>query len=200
MPKAEKERVAEPAAPKPARRDPRVAGTRLALSAALTELLNEGPIERITILALTSRANIGYATFFRHYPDIDALLVDVSHALIDELSTLLRSAAAEASFATIAAAIIRFVDERRLVLRPLFVSASAAVQREIMSRAMATARLSHHQNNFTLPPALATAHGVSATIGVLTWWLREGENYSSDQVAVFLQKLALAPLMVADSA
>jgi AcrR family transcriptional regulator len=194
MPKAEKERVAKAAAPKPARRDPRVAGTRLALSAALTELLNEGPIERITILALTSRANIGYATFFRHYPDIDALLVDVSHALIDELSTLLRSAAAEASFATIAAAIIRFVDERRLVLRPLFVSASAAVQREIMSRAMATARLSRHLDGSTLPQALAMAHAVSATIDVLTWWLREGENYSPEQVAAFLYRLALAPL------
>jgi AcrR family transcriptional regulator len=208
MPKAEKtraektraqKRAAERPGPKQARRDPRVAGTRLALSAALMELLNEGPIERITILALTSRAGIGYATFFRHYPDIDALLVDLSHALIDDLSALLPASLAEASPAAIAATIVRFVDERRLILRPLFVGASTAVQREIMSRAMATARLSHHRDDLSVPQALAITHSVSATLDVLTWWLREGESYSSEQVAVFLYRLALAPLAVVDS-
>lgn len=198
MTKAEKPTTERPR-PKQKRRDPRVAGTRAALSAALMDLLNEGPIERITILALTRRAGIGYATFFRHYPDIDALLVELSHALIDELRALLPSTAAEASMAANAATIVGFVDERRRILRPLFVGASTAVRREIVARAMAVARLTQHPENAALPPVLAITHTVSATLEVLTWWLREGENYSSDQVAAFLYRLALAPLAVVDS-
>ena len=193
MPEAEK-RPAKRPGPKPPRCDPRVTGTRLALSNALMELLNEGPIERITILALTCRAGIGYATFFRHYPDIDALLVELSHALIDELRALLPVSVAEKSMQANAATIVRFVDERRLLLRPLLAGASTAVQREIVSRAMAAARLFERPDHATLPQTLAITHAVSATIGVLTWWLREGDPYSPDQVAVFLYRLALAPL------
>ena len=64
--------------------------TREALRQAMTELAAESPLEAITVRAIAARAGVGYATFFRHYADKDALLAEVSEILIREFLTQVR--------------------------------------------------------------------------------------------------------------
>src|SRR5213078_1050830 len=64
--------------------DARVVRTREALREAMTALAAESPLEAITVRAIAARAGVGYATFFRHYTDKDALLAEVSELLISE--------------------------------------------------------------------------------------------------------------------
>jgi len=68
--------------------DARVVRTRDALRVAMTELASELPLDSITVRAIAARADVGYATFFRHYPDKEALLADVADKLIREFQAL----------------------------------------------------------------------------------------------------------------
>ncbi|MEY9965162.1 AcrR family transcriptional regulator [Streptacidiphilus sp. MAP12-16] len=56
--------------------DPRTARTRAALRRALLEECAERPLEDLTVAALVRRAGLGRATFYLHYPDLQALAVD----------------------------------------------------------------------------------------------------------------------------
>ncbi|QXE38558.1 TetR/AcrR family transcriptional regulator [Streptomyces sp. GMY02] len=56
--------------------DPRTARTRARLRQALLDECAERPFEEVGVAALVRRAGTGRATFYLHYPDLQALAVD----------------------------------------------------------------------------------------------------------------------------
>ncbi|MER5866550.1 TetR/AcrR family transcriptional regulator [Kitasatospora sp. NPDC002040] len=56
--------------------DPRTERTRSRLRAALLAECAERPLAELGVAALTRRAGVGRATFYLHYPDLQALAVD----------------------------------------------------------------------------------------------------------------------------
>ena len=60
-------------APRPDRRPER---TRRSLRNALIALMTEKPYESITVEDIINRADVGRSTFYTHYRDKDALLMD----------------------------------------------------------------------------------------------------------------------------
>ncbi|MFJ8781895.1 MULTISPECIES: TetR/AcrR family transcriptional regulator C-terminal ligand-binding domain-containing protein [unclassified Streptomyces] len=56
--------------------DPRARRSRASALAAATELLAEGGPGHITYAAVAERAKVGRATVYRHWPDLQALLLD----------------------------------------------------------------------------------------------------------------------------
>ena len=69
--------------------DRRVKRTQKLLQDALVALTLEKGYDEVTIRDITVRADVGYATFFRHYPDKEGLLADVLQAMKDEFIGLL---------------------------------------------------------------------------------------------------------------
>src|SRR5258707_13545966 len=69
--------------------DRRVRRTQRLLARALIALTLEKGYEAVTIRDITERADIGYATFFRHYHDKDELLQDVLDVVLPESIELL---------------------------------------------------------------------------------------------------------------
>jgi AcrR family transcriptional regulator len=65
------------ARPREPETDRRVRRTRRALIAALLDLVNEKRYEQITVQDILERADVGRSTFYAHYVDKDALLLDV---------------------------------------------------------------------------------------------------------------------------
>ena len=74
--------------------DARIVRTREALRQAMVDLEAESSLDTITVRAIAARAGIGYATFFRHYADKEALLADVADVLtrsfLEQVRPLLR--------------------------------------------------------------------------------------------------------------
>jgi AcrR family transcriptional regulator len=64
--------------------DRRVLRTRAALRKSLMELIREKGYESLTIEDITSRANLGRATFYLHYHDKDDLLLEEFSLLAQE--------------------------------------------------------------------------------------------------------------------
>ncbi|MBV8561796.1 MAG: TetR/AcrR family transcriptional regulator [Actinobacteria bacterium] len=65
--------------------DRRVRRTRAALQQALLQLIREKPYASITIEAIADAAGVARPTVYAHYKDKEALLLDVSGTLLDEL-------------------------------------------------------------------------------------------------------------------
>jgi len=89
--------------------DRRIRRTQQLLAQALIALTLEKGYEAVTIREITERADVGYATFFRHYHDKDALLQEVLDALVEEITGVLAPALPGGDPAVVGALMRRFV-------------------------------------------------------------------------------------------
>ncbi|MCZ7457706.1 TetR/AcrR family transcriptional regulator [Streptomyces sp. WMMC940] len=62
--------------------DPRADRTRARLRAALLDECRERPLAEVSVAGLVRRAGLGRATFYLHYPDLDALAVDACAEIV----------------------------------------------------------------------------------------------------------------------
>ena len=176
------------------RADARITKSRQALHAALLALVSEIPFEEVTAAAITTRAGLGYATFFRHYPSREALLAEIAEGLINELLVLIAPLILTNASAAAALTLAKFVADHRPVCRALLVGAGDAMRRDITERAAAAADKLKHVDPPWLPRDLAIVHGIGATLTILQWWLEYGVQVGPDAIATMIDKLVFSPL------
>src|SRR5690242_17538395 len=93
--------------------DARMARSRAALGEALLTLLEAKAFDQLTVREIAQTATVGYATFFRHYPDKEALLNDVAAQQVRDLLALALPVLYAADSRAACLALCRFVDEHR---------------------------------------------------------------------------------------
>jgi AcrR family transcriptional regulator len=175
--------------------DARVVRTREALRQAMAELAAELPLDAITIRAIAARAGVGYATFFRHYTDKEALLADVADVLtrdfLQQVAPLLRQKDRRAAARSLCA----YVEDRLPIHRALIAGgAGDTVRAEMLRQAMDTvARARPHAPQGPLDD-LVLFHVVSATLNLLAWWLRNLETVDADTMAEIIERTVLTPI------
>ena len=170
--------------------------TRAALDAAMLALLEEKPLDQITVREIARTADVGYATFFRHYPDKEALLNGLAAKQIRDLLDLaLPLMFAKDSRAT-CLALCAFVEEHRKLWTTLLTGgAAAAMRQELLLQAKQVA-LDRHPATDWLPTDLVIAWAVGGVIEILTWWLHQEEGYPSEAIASTLDHLVVSPILV----
>ena len=156
------------------REDARVARSRAAMRQALLALLERMPLEDITGAMIAKQAKVGYATFFRHYVDMPALL------------------AADSGGA--ASVLIHAVQARRTVFRALLSGAGATLRAELARQVIERVAILPDFSQSWLPRRLALRIAVTGTIELLDWWLREEPDRDPPDVAVLLDRLVISPL------
>ncbi len=175
--------------------DPRVAKTRRALREALLALVAEKAFDDLSISEIVARAGLGYATFFRHYHDKDALLADVADALIDELLVQMMPALRLEETLAASVALCRFVDGRRTICRALLTGgAQANVRRQLLARARARAEAVALTPVEGLPTDLAIDHAVGAILGLLEWWLDHEGSFGAEGMGAIIDRLVMGPI------
>ncbi len=176
------------------RQDARIAKSRAALRTALLDLAAETPFEEISVAAITTRAGIGYATFFRHYPGRDALLAEIADALIAELASTIAPLVGKRDTGAAALALAQFVDQNRALCRALLVGAGNAMRDDITVRARAAADGIDIAMLPWLPRTLGIDHAVAATLTILRWGLTENPAPGTVQLARLIDRLVFVPL------
>lgn len=179
-----------------ARLDLRRARSRAALTDGLLSLLEEAAFDQITIQDIVQRAGIGYATFFRHFADKQALLgslaADEIRGLIDLTVPVLASVDARAS----ALALCAYVQARRALWSALLTGGAAAILREEFIR-QANLVAGGAEGEGAWPPRdLVVPFAIGGVLDILTWWLRQDVPVSQERVAGLLADLVIAPLVV----
>jgi len=175
--------------------DARIVRTREALREAMTELAAESPLEAITVRAIAARAAIGYATFFRHYPDKDALLADVADKLIREFLQRVAPLLQERDRAAAARSMCDFVLEHLSIYKALIAGGSGeTVRAEMLRQTMATMSATRKRKADGPLDDLMLFHLVSATLNLLAWWLRNLESVEVATMAEVIERAVLSPV------
>ncbi len=179
--------------------DRRVKRTQKALARALISLTLEKGYEAITIRDITDQAEVGYATFFRHYHDKDALLKDVLDVVLDELINLLSAPMNEANHEAIGTLIFRYVQAHNEVIHVLLSSrgSSALVRRITESGTQSVFSQNEPLAESHIPPEIAAHHLVTSTISLIQWWLEHTMPYPPEQMGIIYQDLIARPTFAA---
>jgi AcrR family transcriptional regulator len=175
--------------------DARQLRSRKALTGAMLALLEEMPFDQVTIREITARAGTGYATFFRHYPDKEALLGDVASQEIASLLAMTLPVLAATSSAESTRALCAHVNEHRKLWSALLTGGAAGILREEFIRQARDVVGKVEDGASWLPADLGVIYGTGATVDLLAWWLAQDGEYSSDEIAAILNRLVIAPLV-----
>jgi AcrR family transcriptional regulator len=179
--------------------DKRVRRTRRALADALITLTIEKGFEAVTIQEITQRAGVGYRTYFRHYPDKDALLQDVLHTTAAELHQLIGTPDAGdwQGFQPLPAENGRIIFEQVAANSDLYrvlLNSGSLVLDPVKEYAYREAINSLEQvPDLPIPPPILAQHLVGTIFSLVQWWLENEMPYSPQEMAVYLAQLVAVP-------
>jgi AcrR family transcriptional regulator len=173
--------------------DARMVRTRTALRAALLALIGRKPYDQITIRDIVAEAGVGYATFFRHHPTKGALLEDIVADEIGQLIGMSLPALREEGSRASSLSLCRHVNEHRALWSALLTGGAAGIVREEFVRVAMDVSPKLRWDGSWLPTDLGAVFGVSGTVEILAWWLRQPADFPVERVAEFLDRLVLIP-------
>ena len=160
----------------------------------MTELVGERAFDDVTVRELCARAEVGYATFFRHYADKEALLFDVAELLMRELLQLLAPSLGRGDTLGSALALCGFTREHEALNRAILAGgAEDTVRAELVRRAVAQVDALQPHGEDDPIRELAVFHSVSATLNLLAWWLRTHAEIDVRTMAEHIDQLVLRP-------
>lgn len=184
---ADQQKIANPAATA----DRRIRRTRNAIRNALQELLHGSPLEQITIREIADKADVSYTTFFRHYPDKEAVLADLADEQTVRLLDLclpLVNVPNEESFAACLAT-CRYVDKDRILWTALLTGGAAGAIRSSFIRRTLEKAVRMPRAHDWLPLDIGTTLAVGITLDLLGWWLSRASQKPPEEIAEMLDSL-----------
>lgn len=173
--------------------DRRITRTRRLLGEALLELVQEQSFDSITIRDITERADIGYATFFRHYDSKEELLAEQLEAIIRQIEAL----AGEQTggyFQREGALLYEHARENELLYRGLLGGqVNARVIRRLRD-ALIKVIQPHVEGHIEgekllIPLDIAVNHVAASALEMMAWWLENEMPYSPDQMGQYYERL-----------
>jgi AcrR family transcriptional regulator len=175
--------------------DPRALRTREALRRAMTELVEEAPLDSITVRAICAKAGVGYSTFFRHYPDKDTLLADIIDSLIREFLAQAAPLMRRRDRSGSAKLLCAFVQSHLAIYKALLAGGSGeTVRAEMLRQTMATFSQARSRPSEGPLDDLLLFQFVSGVLNLLAWWLRNLDSVDADTMAEVLERMVLTPV------
>jgi AcrR family transcriptional regulator len=173
--------------------DARMVRTRAALRRALLRLLERKHFDQITVRDIAAEAKIGYATFFRHHESKAELLEEVAEEQIRNLVALALPLLVADDTRGSCLALCKYVDEHRAIWSALLTGGAAGAMREEFIRQAMRVGSGQVQKSSWLPVELGAIFGVSATVEILAWWLRQPHDFSVERIADIIDRLVVTP-------
>jgi AcrR family transcriptional regulator len=169
--------------------------TRTALLDGLLSLLEERPFEQILVKEITARAGVGYATFFRRYPDKEALLHDLAANEIRKLLAMTLPVFYTVDSLASTRALCAYVWEHRKLWKALLTGGAAAtLKEEYLHQALKVVEETPIPKPW-VPEDLAVTFSVTAIVEILAWWLKQADPPSVKEVAEVINSLTVVPVL-----
>ena len=175
--------------------DARVVRTRNALRQAMIDLAAECALDAITVRAIAARAGVGYATFFRHYVDKEALLADVADVLTGDFLAQVRPLLHQKDRRGAARSLCAFVEGQLPIHQALIAGGAGETVRAGMLR-QTLETLGRARGPTPRGPLddLLLFHLTSSILNLLAWWLRNLDAVNADAMAEIIERTVLTPV------
>ena len=172
--------------------DRRIRRTHKLLVDALVTLALRDGYDAVTIRDITDFADISYSTFFRHYPDKDALFMSIIAEIIEELRALLDTRESPSVSGTI---IFQHVADNQALYRVLLGGLSSNVMVQGVHQMIMDSIL---KNQFVQPAALipleiAANHVAASALALVKWWLDHDMPYPPERMGAIYAALIIQP-------
>jgi len=183
------------------RRDRRVLRSRRLLQEALVALILERGYEAVTVQDVLDRADVGRATFYAHFANREALLLSVFADLRDALrAEIIAMSPAKAARIGEGLGLVQplfaHAERHRRLYRVLLRSSAGAILLRYLQSALALPLREHleaacAERGLTATDSIAPAVAgfVSATLGVLVWWIEEDAPHSPAEMDLLVERL-----------
>jgi AcrR family transcriptional regulator len=180
--------------------DRRVRRTQQLLQAALVDEVLEKGYEHVSIQDVTTRADVGYRTFFRHYDSLDDLLLRTVESKVEELNQMVGFPPASFSDLTDVSrraehgeVIFQFIQDNQKIFRVVLLERGTRFCLEPIFK-----QAQHNADSVMalipeppIPPEIAANHLVASAISLLTWWLTHDMPYNPSIMGEIFRKLIL---------
>jgi AcrR family transcriptional regulator len=175
--------------------DRRIKRTQQLLAEALIALTLAKDYDAVTIRDITQYADVGYATFFRHYRDKDALLESVLDVVLAELMLLFSTPASDSDEQQDGLLLFQYVQQHSEMIRVLLRSGAAPslVKRVIEMRKQSSRDVHEAPVDSIVPRDIALYHLIAASISLVQWWLEQGMPYPPEQMGAIYYELVMRP-------
>lgn len=164
------------------RDDPRALRSRQKLVDSLLTLTLEKGYGRFTVRALTRHANVGYATFFRHFKTIDDLLTDI---LLSAYKELTGAIVEQDTLFNEALVMYRFVSQRPRIYRVFYSLPPEHPIRAYIREASVKLILQLWQERAvpSVPLALSIDFLLQCADLLIHWYLDHLDDYTPEDIA-----------------
>ncbi|UQN08974.1 TetR/AcrR family transcriptional regulator [Deinococcus sp. QL22] len=174
--------------------DLRIRRTRRLLTQALIDLSHEQPLESITVRDLTGRAEVGYATFFRHYTSIEELLRGAVDDLRSDLFTLLPPLAGQVPEQAGALVFQHVRDHPGLYRLLLSADRSLGLLDQIVEIGVQGLLQTYEARPAAqVPVDIVAYHFIRSFLSLIEWWLGHGMPYGPERMGEIYRDLILRP-------
>jgi AcrR family transcriptional regulator len=179
--------------------DARALRSAAALRAAMLALLEQMPLDQITVRDICAESGVHYATFFRHFPSKEALLEAVAADQIAELVALSMGIRGTGDYVAGTTAMCRYVDEHRELWATLLNGGAGAAMRAEWVRQSQLVAAAETPVNSWMPPDLGTICAATLIAETLAWWVAQPPGARSvDYISALLLRLLTGSVMAPD--
>lgn len=164
-----------------------------ALRAAILALVEEKPLEQISIREITDTAGLSYPTFFRRFASKEELIEDIATREIGSLLALGRAAFTRRHAGASADDMIRYVHVRRTLWKTLLNGGASMAMRKEFMRLAREISAEGPQVNAWMPVDLGVSFVTSGIFELFAWWLRQPEDYPLGNIQKLFAALIIEP-------
>ncbi len=179
--------------------DRRIKRTQKLLQEALVSLTLEKGYDEVTIREITDRADVGYTTFFRHYPDKETLLADVLNLMKEEFQLALTPDLIVSEPEKMGTLLFEYVRENRDLCRVLLDSTNTiALLRPLQEMGLQEAeRMFGPTKDRQVMVDLGVNHLMTSIVMMIRWWLDHDMPYTPGKMGDIMAELIIRPLIKA---
>ncbi len=168
--------------------DRRIRRTRRLLAEALISLALETDYDEISVKSVTQRADIGYATFYRHFKSKDELLMYLYRSALFDLKTKL---AAVDSLRAEAEVVFEHARASRRIYRLYYRLPESNSVRQYIQAEFRDMLLERYEprEGANIPPEVALNHIELSASALIDWFLDNLDSYTPQEVTAMYTDL-----------